>query len=169
MIAFQDGADKWWFLSNDKYTQHLFWFDPATGNVTYIATLDRPYEGLAMGPDDTFYAAYENELWTLQINGPDDVTETLIGTHAFMNVEALEWAYGDNQPSIQAPGVPATWTMDGILFGYSEADDALMIIQPSKGKAVEWPCSFQTVDFTGMVFTTQLRDPYAMILASARD
>ena len=174
LVAVQDPDTLQWSLlglTRNGGSSDLISIDPATGLGTLVVTTGREYVSLAWR-DGTIYATDEvPDLWTID---PGTGTETRIGAISDADVGSVANVIGDEELRIKVPSqgdgvVPDSWTMEGILFGYSDTDDALMIIQPSKGKAVEWPCSFQTVDFKGMVFTTQLRDPYALILASAHD
>ena len=77
-------------------------------------------------------------------------------------VEGLEFAFGDFSLPIDCSTVPGTnpsWFKDGVLIGFSDGYDMLMIINPKTGDAVEFPGTFQTLDCEGLVFVTQRSDP----------
>ncbi|MHC4446901.1 MAG: hypothetical protein ACYSXF_03725 [Planctomycetota bacterium] len=149
--------------------QNLISIDPASGAGTVVMPLSRPYEGLAHGPDGTFYAALGQELWRID---PGAGTETLIGSHGFGEVEALEYAFGDHDLQIEVPGVPPAWTAQGVLFGFSDDDDAFLIFDPDPvtgGAALTYDCPIETPDCEGIVFLTQSTDPTSGIIAGAFD
>ncbi|MHC4591035.1 MAG: hypothetical protein ACYTAQ_17395, partial [Planctomycetota bacterium] len=84
------------------------------------------------------------------------------------------YAFGDEECRIKIPleahdVVPDSWTMAGILFGFADDEDALLIINAETAESVRWECSFRTIDCEGLVFTTQQRDPFGPIVASAGD
>ncbi|MCH8006790.1 MAG: hypothetical protein IH888_11270 [Planctomycetes bacterium] len=54
----------------------------------------------------------------------------------------------------------------GVLFGFSDAFDMLMIINPATGAAVPYPGSFTTIDCEGLVFVTTGNDPLYGVLRS---
>ena len=115
-----------------------------------------------------FATDMHSRLWELD---PVARTETIIGDVNYAGIGALEYAFGDEQPRIKLPlvgqnVVPDNWTMNGILFGFSEPSDALLIIDASTGAAVKWPGFFDSINCQGLVFTTQLRDPYQPILVA---
>ena len=88
-----------------------------------------------------------------------------IGEHSHHNVEALEYAYGDYDPQVEVPGVPPSWTADGALFGFSDNSDAVLIFNPATGETVEYECALDSSDIEGMVFMTEMNDPYTWIVA----
>ncbi len=78
-------------------------------------------------------------------------------------VEGLEFAFGDNMKPIDCASLPAptnpSWFKDGVLVGFTDGYDMLMIINPMNGDAIEYPGSFQTLDCEGLVFVTMRTDP----------
>ncbi len=78
-------------------------------------------------------------------------------------VEGLEFAFGDNMKPIDCSTLPAptnpSWFKDGVLIGFSDGYDMLMIINPMNGDAIEYPGTFQTLDCEGLVFVTMRTDP----------
>ena len=141
--------------------RNLIAIDPASGVGTLVMPVGLKFEGLARGPDGTLYAAENRRLWTID---PVAGTVSLIGEHAYLNVEALEYAFGDYDPQIDVPGVPDEWTADGVLFGFSDTSNAMLILNPATGEAVEYDCPIDTTDCEGMVFLTEQSDPVYHVL-----
>ncbi len=147
-------------------TKNLLRIDPATGLGSVVMNMGQRFEALAQGPDGTLFGARGNKLWTID---PEAGTVLLIGQHGFADVEAMEFASGDYAPSVNVPGVPPEWTANGVLFGFSDAQNAVIIINPATGQAVEWPCAVNTTDCEGMVMLTIMSDPYGPIVANPSD
>jgi hypothetical protein len=154
--------------STDDGDHTLIWIDPATGAGSLIMDTNENYDGLTLAPDGTLYGVTrDSDLYTID---PVAGTETLLGVlSGFGAPEALEWAYGDDAAKIDVPGVPSDWTKNGVLFSFSDDDDALLILDPKTGDAVEYTCSFQTIDCEGLVFSTQFRDAHGAIVAEGCD
>ncbi|MHC4421680.1 MAG: hypothetical protein ACYS1E_13920 [Planctomycetota bacterium] len=152
----------------------LIAIDPATGVGTLIMETDNRYKGLALDPNGTIYGVSDDprRLWTID---PVDEVEELVGDiDGFTKIEALEYAFGDGDPRIKIPlvghdVVPDSWTMDGVLFGFADDQDALLIMNAGTGEVVQWECSFQTIDCEGLVFTTEMRDPWGPIVNTVGD
>jgi hypothetical protein len=164
---------KWRLLASTQHSDPddgdhaLLWIDPATGAGSLIRNTNENYDGLAMGADGTVWGITEDQLYTIDVSsGNENSTST---HHDFGKTEALEWAFGDFAARIDVPGVPADWTKDGILFGFSDDDDALLILDPKSGEAVKYACSFQTIDCEGLVFTTLARDAYGEVVVEVCD
>ena len=175
MVAVREPAtDKWVLYATNQANvpqggggkKNLISIDPATGLGTLVMKLDRKFEGLAKGPDGTLYAAKGDELWMID---PLAGTNTRIGEHDYDDVEALEFAFGDNAPQIDVPGVPQEWTENGILFGASDEVNSILILNPATGEAMPFGMPFATPDWEGMVFMTKLTDPYRVILEDVHD
>ena len=149
--------------------RNLIRIDPATGVGTVIMAVPKKLDGLARGPDGTLFAVHDNELWTLDPDHPLGPATSIVGQCAYTKIEALEYAFGDHDPGIEVPGVPAEWTADGVLFGFSDNYDAFLIFNPDTGEASAYPCSIDTPDCEGIVFVTRRTDPYAPILINAYD
>ncbi len=156
--------------NNDDGDPTLIWIDPATGAGTHIMDTNENYDGLTLAPDGTVYGINKDaELWVID---PVAGTETKVASIAgFDKTEALEWAFGDFSNAIDVgDAVPdPSWTANGVLFSFSDDSDALMIVNPATGEAVEYVCSFQTIDCEGLVFTTQFRDSFGEIVVDACD
>jgi hypothetical protein len=176
LVALQDPDTYEWSLlgAHKNPDRGLVRIDPATGVGTPVMSTSVRYHGLAMAPDGTLYGSSRNpaELWTIDLGTGDEARVGNIGSYT--KCEALEHAFGDSDPRIKVPlegheVVPDSWTQDGILFGFDDDADALLIINRGSGSAVEWVCSFRTIDCEGLVFTTQQRDPFGPIVASAGD
>ncbi len=176
LVAVKDpDTYEWSLLAAARQPQtSLITIDPATGAGSLVMETANHYEGLALAPDGTLYGTVDEPtgLWTIDVEAG---SETLVGTiDNYTEVEALEYAFGDGEERIKIPltgadVVPDSWTMAGVLFGFADDQDALLIINAATGKAVEWECSFKTIDCEGLVFTTNLRDPFGPIVASPCD
>jgi hypothetical protein len=142
--------------------RNLIKIDPATGLGEMVMQLTPKFEGLAQGPDGVLYAAADDELWAIDLYLG---TKVEIGVYAYDDVEALEYAHGDYDPQVEVPGVPAAWTANGVLFGFSDHDNAVLIFDPATGNAVEYECALDTTGSEGMVFMTEMHDPYTWIVA----
>jgi hypothetical protein len=148
--------------------------DLVTGRGTPVSIGIEHYRGLAISPGGDLYGlSKDGDLWTVRPNPTDvyDQQEDKVGPTGFDKIEALEWAYGDGVARIDAAafGVPADWTANGILFGFDDDVDSLLILNPADGDTRKIACSFQTIDCEGMVFTTQWRDAHGAIVADACD
>ncbi|MHC4588033.1 MAG: hypothetical protein ACYTAQ_01555 [Planctomycetota bacterium] len=148
--------------------------NPATGVGTLIMETSHWYHGLAMDPDGTLYGVTKEpaELWKID---PQEQDESSLGElDGYTKLGALEYAFGDGDPRIKIPlvgqdVVPDSWTMSGVLFGFADNEDALLIINANNGQNVQWECSFQTITCEGLVFTTVTADPYGPIVNTRGD
>jgi hypothetical protein len=152
----------------------LIAIDLVTGRGTPVSIGIEHYRGLAINPDGEMYGlSMDGDLWTVQPNPLDiyDQQEDKVGPTGFDKIEALEWAYGDSVDRIDGAvfGVPPAWTQNGILFGFDDDTDSLLILNPANGDSQRIICSFQTIDCEGMVFTTKWRDAHGAIVAEACD
>ncbi len=153
----------------------LFDLTPIWGNLGLNSGAGVAWEGLSRHPDPnklfilTGYEVVEFDL--------TDGSFQQVCDHVPINrTEALEIAFGDGGQNILIPGVPATWTAQGALFGFSDNLDTLVVYDmPSllDGDAVanytQYPCAFDAVDCEGIVFMTQNQDPYGKIVVDAHD
>jgi hypothetical protein len=176
LVAVQDQSTyEWNLLASHRYPDTgLMTIDTTTGIGTEVMPTSGRYQGLAMGPDGTLYGTTKDpaELWTIDLATGDEDRVGKVGSYA--KIEALEHAFGDYEPRIKVPleahdVVPDSWTQDGIMFGFADDADALLIIDAQTGHSVRWVCAFQTIDCEGLIFTTQQRDPYGPIVASSGD
>jgi hypothetical protein len=142
--------------------KNLIEIDPATGLGEMVMQLGERFEGLAQGPNGVFYAAADDELWAIDLYHG---TKVEVGFHDQPDVEALEYAYGDYDPQVEVPGVPPAWTAGGALFGFSDETDTVLVLNPATGDAVEYECALDASDLEGMVFMTEMNDPYTWIVA----
>ena len=150
-------------MATESQAKNLFWIDPATGGGTSIALLAEVYEGLTLSDDGKLFGAKDKELWSFDLDGGN---ETKVGQHLIPELEALQYAFGDNEPRIQAtPYVPASWTQEGIRFGFSPSSNTFLILRPSNGAATQYSCAFDMIDVEGLVFVTQRNDPLYGLVA----
>ncbi len=190
LVPYQDpGTGEWSLLGTTKNTNKadlkakLISINPTNGTGTQLMDLGiMLMTGLAMDANGTLYGvdrglnlAGEIPPGTdsdLYIIDPWSSPQTL--THVaplpWNKVEALEFAFGKFGPVIDLSTVaginPAdpTWSAAGVLFGFSDAFDMLMIINPVTGAAVPYPGSFTTLDCEGLVFCTVRDDPLYGVL-----
>ncbi len=149
--------------SFDNTDRQLITIDPETGVGSLVMDLDKRFTALARGPGGLLWATrMDNDVWTINVETGE---QTLIGSNPYRRLEALEYAFGDYDPKIEVPGVPSAWTDDGILFSFSDTDDALLILNPEDGAAIEYQCSFNTIDCEGMVFVTKRTDIFGQVTA----
>lgn len=173
MVAYEPEPDAWAILAvttrGGATVRELVSIDPATGVATFVMTLGRVYEGIALDAEGTLFGVVHDppnasELWIVDPDPADGVwgPESLIGSHPWPRVEALEFAFGDATPPLEGLPPPAhTWDASrGVLFGFSDNADALVVLNAETGQAVEHETAFATVDCEGLVFLTRLRDPY---------
>ena len=169
MIVFWDPSSNEWVIyatQSGGGTENLIKIDPATGLGTLVMDLGQRFEGLALGPNNILYGAKEQELWAIDLVGR---TVTLIGSHSFAHVEALEFAHGDYDLAVHIPGIPDEWTANGVLFGFSDTANGVIILNPETAEAVQWESAINTTDCEGMVFLTTMTDPWGPVVANPCD
>jgi hypothetical protein len=142
MACMRVGPD-WVIMAWDYNDDRIVAIDPVTGAAAGGFSIAREFEGFAIGPDGTFYANTDTELFTLDLVAG---TATSVGPTSTDKMESLEFAFGDYDPQIDVAGVPAAWTANGALLGFDDGTDAVMVIDPASGATVSFPCSFATVD-----------------------
>ncbi len=170
-------VDKWYIYATHRGSvagvgpnvTNLIRIDPATG----VGSLVQPilvasataYQGLTLGPNGLLYGITNIPRSTLRTIDPLTGAEDVIGllSTSDRKVEALEWAYGEYDPKITMPGVPATWTTDGCLFAFSDAFDEFMVVNPSTGAYRVYDCAFKVTDAEGLTFFSRRFDPRAPI------
>ena len=165
MMAFEDAAGDWSIIGTTT-SKKIIQIDPGTGTATELWKSSNKYEGLSSGPGNTVFGATKTAVYAIDLVAE---TETKLGSVPFGKIESLEYAFGDSDPGISVPGVPAAWTADGILFAFDDDSDALLIVDPAGSGAVAWDCSFATIDCEGLIFVTTRTDPYAETLAALFD
>ena len=189
LIAYQDpGTGDWSLIGSTKNTNKadgqakLISVNPANGKGDEIMPLSVFYTGLALDANGTLYGVdrgpgslpgqvppgLESDLYIIDpppAPWPGLGTETHIAPLPWSKVEALEFAFGEFALPIDLSTVagvdPAdpTWSQNGVLLGFTDAFDMLMIINPVTGVAVPYPGSFVTLDCEGLVFCTVRTDP----------
>jgi hypothetical protein len=187
LVAFKDTDTGDWFLyattkhqspGDKRYS--LIKIDPATGRGSLVFQTSKRYQGLAA--DTTFTVLWGStedpaELWLIDPRSHfEQRLDTIVDpTRTYTKVEGLEYALGDDLPGIKIPlqgheqTVPDSWTGDGVLFAFDDDADALLIVNRITAEARVWPCSFNTIDAEGLVFTTKRRDPWGAIVVDACD
>jgi hypothetical protein len=160
-------AGKWQILAWDYNDRELIYIDPETKTITFGFADPTELEGLAAGPDGQVYGNTDEALYAIDLAAG---TVTLIGDCGTGKMESLEFCFGDGAPpEVNAAGIPAAWTLNGVLMGFDDSGDELMIIDPATGNAMPYPCSFSTVDCEGIVTLTELQDPFTVVLDPAGD
>jgi hypothetical protein len=165
MVRVRIGLD-WFIFAHDYNDEDFVLINPVDGSIAFAFTIPGiEFEGLAQGPDGTMYANTDTALYTIDLATG---TPTKIGDTPTSKMEALEYAFGDGAPQINIPGVPAAWTADGALIGFDDGGE-LMIFDPATGAGMDYVGSFSTRDCEGIIFLTQLTDPYGKIVVSPHD
>jgi hypothetical protein len=158
---------KWQILCSDYNDQELIWIDPETLTITYAFSYSPELEGLAADGNGNVYGNTDEALYAIDLVAE---TVTLIGDCGTGKMESLEMGFGDNTPEMQISGIPAAWTVDGVLMGFDDSGDELMIIDPATGNAQPYaPCAFAAADCEGIVVLTNLQDPATVVLDPAGD
>ena len=167
MVAIQNPVTgDWVVIVSDRKAMKLLLIDPQSGAVLAAFDVAEKFEGLALGPHGTLYGNTRRKLYVID---PSSGSETFVGDIPYNKVEALEYGFGDGAPQIDVPGIPSEWTADGALFAFDDDSDSLMIVDPASGDAMDYPCSFSTVDCEGLILTTRSRDPYGPVVANVFD
>ncbi|MBL1216282.1 MAG: hypothetical protein D8M59_02170 [Planctomycetes bacterium] len=130
--------------------------DTATGVAQQEMELLHKYEGLAAAADGTLVAVSNNQTWRID---PYSDTESLLGSSAHYDIEALEYAFGKDEAGVMVPGYDPDMTADGALFAFSDRSDQLLLIDPATGMASVYHCSHGAGNIEGIVFVTQSFDP----------
>jgi hypothetical protein len=165
VTLWKDG--KWQILCSDYNDQELIWIDPETLTMTYAMSYSVEIEGLAADGSGNVYGNTDEALYAIDLVAE---TVTLIGDCGTGKMESLEMGFGDNTPEMQISGIPAAWTVDGVLMGFDDSEDELMIIDPATGNAQAYaPCAFAAADCEGIVVLTNLQDPSTVVLDPAGD
>jgi hypothetical protein len=165
MVTIRVGSD-WFIFAHDFNDEDFVIINPVDGLIGFAFNISGiEFEGLAQGPDGTVYANTDTALYTIDVTTG---VETFIGSLGTSKMESLEYAFGDGAPVINIPGIPAAWTASGALIGFEDGGE-LMIIDPASGTSLEYVGSFSTLDCEGLVFLTQVTDPYGKIMVDPCD
>ncbi len=154
MAHFDTGSGSWKIRATLSTHAAMIDIDPATGAGTVVQNLARGYAGVTQGPDGTVFGIKSDDVYRINADG----SETQLNSHTFGKTEALEYAFGDNAPEVTMPGIPASWTADGVLFAFSDDRDQLLVLNPANGDAHAYPGTFPMVDCEGIVFVTKLQN-----------
>ncbi|MHC4416436.1 MAG: hypothetical protein ACYS0G_14270 [Planctomycetota bacterium] len=169
MVSVQNPLTNDWVIVAyaERPAPSLIAINPKTGLGAHIMNVSEDYEGLALHPNPMkLFGLTTDDLFEINLGGGE--THVADGSD-WSRMEALETAFGDFGPAIEIPGVDPTWTANGAVFGFSDSENALLVFNPAADEIAEYVCSFVTVDCEGLVFLTQLSDPYGKIVASAHD
>jgi hypothetical protein len=178
MVAVQTAPGVWSILATQSGgdDKALIMIDPATGVGTEIMELENTYEGLAMARDGTLYgmALDSDDDSQLFIIDPSSDSETSVGPAMDRGrIESLEFAFGEVVDAIDTNGlVPPSWTMNGLLMGFSDGENEFLIINPLNGDMVPYAPPFldgTTTDGEGIALFTLRQDPYSAVLADIFD
>ena len=165
MVTIWNGSD-WFIFAHDFNDDDFVIINPVDGSISFAFNISGiEFEGLAQGPDGTVYANTDTALYTIDVTTG---VETFIGSTGTNKMESLEYAFGDGAPQINIPGIPAAWTADGALIGFEDGGE-LMVIDPASGTSQEYVGSFSTLDCEGLVFLTQMTDPYGRVMVNPFD
>ena len=160
-------------IAHNNKDAKLVRLDPATGEQFLVMDLDDAwgdpaFEGLSRHVDpDKLYVMTGWKLGLLDLS--TGVITDVADHSAYARTESLEIAFGDGGAQIAVPGIPADWTKDGALFGFSDSSNDMLIYNPAGGFTVYTPCSFASLDCEGLVFMTQSQDPFGTITVSPCD
>jgi hypothetical protein len=177
MTAIQDPLTGKWLLLATEKDKDLFTVDPATGVGTYLCTLKEWYNGLAMDATGLVFGAKGNgELWAIdvaRVMSGDVDGEWKVGQHGNGGIEALEFAFGIDEPRVRVspaklPGIGNPWVENGMLFTYGQGS-GLLIVNPNTGAAIPYPCSMPSLDLEGIAFLPENADGWGQITVNACD
>ena len=153
---------RWVLLLAEKKKEYLFTVDLQTGDITIVFPDCQVYQGLAIGPDGLVYGCTYTALWTVDLStGVETKVGDMPGT---TKCEALEFAFGDDGPAITVPGVPPAWTQNGLLVGFDDDTDNLLIIDPSSADVIRYASAAAATDVEGIVFMTKATDPIGKVV-----
>ncbi len=153
---------RWVLLLAEKKKEYLFTVDLQTGDITIVFPDCQVYQGLAIGPDGLVYGCTYTALWTVDLStGVETKVGDMPGT---TKCEALEFAFGDDGPAITVPGVPPAWTENGLLVGFDDDSDNLLIIDPSSSDVIRYASAAAATDVEGIVFMTKATDPIGKVV-----
>lgn len=154
-----DADDCWTFVvssTSDSGDHDLLRIDPSTGRSYHLANLSRAYEGLAASYDEMLYGVHEGQIWKID---PVSGAESMVGEGSYAGLEALEFAFGKESPAISIPGVDASETAMGAMFGFSDSGDALLLVSDSSGVSQPFASPVNTMDLEGLVVISRYSDP----------
>ena len=173
MVAFESGGE--WYLLTADYNNELYSIDPTTGIGTFLCPLKNRYQGLAVDANGLVFATTGGgAIWAINVParvGGDSNAEWQVGSHGNGGIEALEFAFGIDEPRISPadlPGIGDPWVENGMLFTYGQGS-GLFIVNPTTGEAIPYPTSMPNLDLEGLVFLPENADGWGMITVNACD
>ena len=170
LVSFQDpGTGQWklWATTEraGSSSEYLLDIDMDLGVESRKVALTKNVEGLARDSTGQLFAVTKSpvKLWKIDV-APDFSSANMYDGRRLsggLRAEALEFAFGDAQPPLTTslPGVDSSWTTNGMLVGFDDDRDMLMIINPNNADAVQYPSAFDLIDCEGLIFTTAQTDP----------
>ena len=162
---FDPDLGRWVMMWVEHDSDYLLTMDPMTGNVSTIVPSVANFEGIALAANGTtVYGVTTTKLYKVNLNTG---VETYIGAMPGADkVESLAFAFGDDDPAVEVPGVPVAWTQGGMLVAFDDDNTDLLIINPSNADVIRYACSFAGVDVEGIVFMTKATDPLGKVVCN---
>jgi hypothetical protein len=190
MASYRDPVLNKWFVlaasSEDRTSsqtasesRELVRIDPEAGTATILATQAQlgnglRLEGLGIDANGDVWAVSRTHLFRIHQEAGYWV-EDMGATTGGDKTEAFEIAFGDSDPGLNIPGVPASWVQDGVFFIADEqmgSSGKFGVMNPATAQFVELqvngsPSSIIGRDPEGMVILTLSQDPlYGMYITS---
>lgn len=163
MTSYMVGTD--WYLLGSANNKDLVRIDPATGLATKLRTLSQVYGGFARASDGLLYGVKGKDLYEINMTTGTEVKK---GAGKFDKIEALEFAFGMDEPKVECMGLSDQWVGRGLLMGFSE-NKALVIFNPATGDSMQYPCGMPIKDYEGLVFIPENADGWGQITTNAHD
>lgn len=160
---YDEVSGQWTLLASDK-GKKLRRINPADGNAETICNVGVVLEGLARNSAGIIYGNTTTKLYRIDPSSGNQYNAVLIGSTGLSKAESLEFAFGNNTPQVEIPGVDESWMEFGVLFAFDDNTDSFGIVNPNTGQFKQYlvngvPSSFSNQDAEGMIFVTTLNDP----------
>jgi hypothetical protein len=164
MIPDYDIALGEWYLLATDAGEKLRRINVTDGNASTVSNIGHNFEGLARNSAGVIFANTKSKLYRLDPDGGMQYTAVLMGSMGLSKAESLEFAFGNEQPQIDVPGVDPSWMEYGVLFVFDDDTDKFGILNPNTGQFKQYlvngqPSTFSTQDAEGMIFVTTINDP----------
>lgn len=160
---FNYGTGEWELLATDA-GRKMRRIELVNGNADTVANVGEKFEGLARNSEGVIYANTRTKLFRLDPGPGQQYNSVEIGSMGLSKAESLEFAFGNDQPPVDVPGVDSSWTEFGVLFVFDDDTDSFGILNPNTGQFREYlvdgrVSTFSTQDAEGMIFVTTVNDP----------